>query len=554
MKSVVECINQLRQEFQIVDVVDCDQSTVDLYLKIKSLWKESFSDLERIVFVVTKDRYNRSGPGIILQGLQSIINDIDISNFFICIVTTNPDISNEYDYILKNISADNISFHLYPCQGDYQKVDVDNELPLNKQTSIKNVSSSIANLSIDHKKLMFESKSFCIMPWVGINIEPSSAVKPCCESTQIIGDCSKSTLKEIWNSPEIKDIRSNMLSGIPVSTCDNCYKKESLGRDSLRKSINRTYVDKIHKLDITDPDGQLNEFSLDYWDIRYNNLCNLACRSCGLRSSSSWHQPAVKLGLIDKNHPSLLIAGKHNQDIFQQISEHIDSVKTIYFAGGEPLMIDSFYKILEMLEANGRTDVNLLYNTNLTRLSLKNKNILNLWRKFPNISIGASLDGSHVRGEYLRQNLKWEDVVNNRKKLLQECPHIDFYVSATTSILNAWHLPDFHKEWVDLGLLAPKDFNIQMLYGPHWMRVDHAPVELKKQIQKKYQEHLDWLIPLDTSGRATYGFNSILNYIQSEKLFDRELFWKNSDALDQVHNSKLLEVFPELSMLSKIAL
>jgi len=551
MPTISECIDSLCREFQIVDVIDCDQSTVDLYLKTKSLWKESFSNSERIIFVITKDRYNSNGPGITLQGLQSIINDIDISNFFICLVTTNPDVLNEYDYVLKNISIDDVSFNLYPCQGDYQKINVSNELPFTKQTSVKNLSSLIDNLSIDHKKMLFESKSFCIMPWVGMNIETNSSVKPCCESTQIIGDCSTDSLSKIWNSTEIKDIRKKMLSGTVVASCDNCYKKELLGRDSLRKSINRKYPDKVYKLDITDPDGHLNEFSLEYWDIRYNNLCNLACRSCNPKSSSSWHQPAVKIGMIDKNSPSILIAGRHNQDIFQQIIEHIDVVNTIYFAGGEPLMIDNFYKILEMLEANGRTDVHLLYNTNLTRLSLKDKNILSLWKKFPNISIGASLDASHTRGEYLRQNLIWKDVVDNRRKILQECPHVDFYVSATTGILNAWHLPDFHKEWVDMKLLSAEDFNIQILYGPEWMRVDSAPLEFKKQIKKKYQSHLDWLIPLDSNGRATYGFNSILNYINHEKAFDPDLFWKNANMLDQIHNTNLLDAFPELSILQE---
>ena len=51
-----------------------------------------------------------------------------------------------------------------------------------------------------------------------------------------------------------------------------------------------------------------------------------------------------------------------------------------------------------------------------------------------------------------RSGLNWENVVSNRKRMLEVCPNVDFMVTPTISILNVFHLTEFHKEWVLMGL------------------------------------------------------------------------------------------------------
>jgi organic radical activating enzyme len=275
----------------------------------------------------------------------------------------------------------------------------------------------------------------------------------------------------------------------------------------------------------------------------------LACRYCNPTDSSSWHEPAVFLGLADKKSKSLLIAGKNEFDIYNQIAEHSNSLDRIYFAGGEPLIIEQFYKIVQLLDQRGRHDVELIYNTNMTKSGLKTNSIFDLWKNFKKISIGASLDGEGIRGEYLRSNTKWADVVNFRKEMIKQRPDIDFYISATTSIMNVLHVPDFHRSWVEQGLIAPEDFNIQLLKGPHYFNVNQAPHQLKVKIKQKYQDHIDWLKNKDTVGRATYGFESILKYIDTDLEFDKFKFWTEINKLDEFHKTSFVETFPELNNL-----
>jgi MoaA/NifB/PqqE/SkfB family radical SAM enzyme len=551
--TVEECVNQLKSEFDVIDVVTCSTqiTNIDFYLKIKNLYRPCFEPNQRLIFVITRDYTTSESRAQLLQNLQSIICDIDISNFFVCLVTTNPDIKKDYQQIFDNFSQDPVPFHVYQCQGEYEKIQSNDLGSFSKYASVKNLTDQISKIRDDQKQLLFESKTFCMLPWAGINVEPNNVVRPCCEFNQPLGDSSQDSLETIWNSNAWKQVRKDMLSNVPVPACQRCYEKESLGRDTLRQSSNRLLVEKIDLVDRTKDDGYLDVFHLNYWDVRYNNLCNLACRSCGPEASSSWYQPAVKIGWIHNDRAPMLIAGRSEHDIFYQIIQHVDHVKQIYFAGGEPAMIDKFYEILEILDAHGRHDVKLNYNINMSRLALKNKSLLDLWKKFSNVSIGASLDGEYQRGEYLRQGLTWQDVLQNRKLMMDQCPHVDFYISATVSILNVLHLPDFHRSWVNQGLIKPEDFNIQMLFMPNYLRVDHGPKELKDKINQAYHDHLSWLMPRDPLGRATYGFHGVLSYIENDHEFDAKDFWSNIDLLDQYHGTNIFDVFPELDFLSR---
>jgi radical SAM protein with 4Fe4S-binding SPASM domain len=551
--NIVTCIDSIKKQFNVIDIIDCDNydtSSVDLYNQIQKLYQESYEISDRLIFSITQDFYKKeTTAGIMLQSLQAMLNDIDISNFFVCVVTTNPNIKNEYRWVLDNISTDKISINIYECDGEYHQIEATTQTSYIKYQKIQGSGNLIDSLTEKQKKLLFESDSFCIIPWTSMMIDTSSKVKPCCHSSEIIGDCSQNSLREIWNSVETKQLRKNMLENKKIESCKSCYFKENLGQDTLRKSINRRFANHVNKIELTRADGFLENYSLNYLDARFNNLCNLSCRSCGPWASSSWYQPAVAIGQIDKSVKALQVAGKHIHNIFDQIMEHINVLDRIYFAGGEPLMIDQFYKLVEELDRQGRHEVELIYNTNMTQSSLAGKSIFDVWKNFKKISIGASLDGEHQRGEYLRCGQKWNDVVEFRKEMLSKRPDIDFYISATASIINALHLPDFHRSWVNQGLIKPEDFNIQILLNPAYLRVDQAPEYLKNLIKEKYHEHLDWLRPKDSVSRAIYGFESILNYLDNDNKFDATEFWNRITPLDKYYKKDLIEYFPELAEL-----
>ena len=423
-----------------------------------------------------------------------------------------------------------------------------------KYNSSDPVKIRLEDLSDQKKFLLSESKTFCIYPWIHLHAYPTGEAYPCCHSEMgyPVGNCRTQSLKEIWNSSEQRQLRNDMLTETANPACGRCYEQEESGFFSGRKSANKHHGHHIDRVDATSINGTVEQFEMTYWDIRFSNLCNLKCRSCGHIFSSSWYQDQAKLAGGDwaKHNRVLNIAGRSETDMWEQLLPHLDYVEQIYFAGGEPLMMEEHYLILEELERRGRFDVRLIYNTNFTHVRLKNRTVFDYWRKFDSVAVGASLDAQGPRAEYIRKGTDWQTVEINRRQMILECPNVDFYISPTLSIMNALHLPDFHRSWVEQGLINPQDLNVNILQDPDYFRLDIAPAAYKQEIRQKFDEHLAWLRPLDRLNRATVGFESAINFMDAtdnSKLIDR--FWKKTHELDAIRNENILDIIPELKAL-----
>jgi hypothetical protein len=177
--------------------------------------------------------------------------------------------------------------------------------------------------------------------------------------------------------------------------------------------------------------------------------------------------------------------------------------------------------------------------------------VFDYWKKFKSVAVGASLDDQHGRAEYIRRGTEWHKIIANRLEMIRVCPNVDFYISPTLSIMNAWSLPDFHRQWSDTGLIRPQDLNINILQDPAYYRIDIAPAEYKQRLIERYQEHLEWLRPLDQLQRATVGFESAINYLQStDNTALIPKFWAKTQELDAIRKENILEVIPELAELT----
>jgi organic radical activating enzyme len=368
-----------------------------------------------------------------------------------------------------------------------------------------------------------------------------------------IGNCRTTTLAEIWNSDAQRQLRSDMLTETPNPACGRCYEQEQSGFFSGRKSANKHHGHHIGRVAATQHNGQLDHFGMTYWDIRFSNLCNLKCRSCGHIFSSQWYQDQAKLAGPEwkERNTVLNYAGRTETDMWTQLEPHLDYVEQIYFAGGEPLLMEEHYNILEELLKRGRTDVRLIYNTNFTHTDLKGRSVFEYWKQFQSVAVGASLDGHGKTAEYIRKGTVWKDVIQNRHDMLRICPQVDFYISPTLSILNAAHLPGFHREWVAAGLIKPQDLNVNILQDPLHYRIDIAPAEYKAQLTEHYTQHLNWLkLVGDPLGRATQGFESAIQFMNATdntQLIDT--FWRKTHELDSIRNERCLDIIPELRAL-----
>jgi MoaA/NifB/PqqE/SkfB family radical SAM enzyme len=422
----------------------------------------------------------------------------------------------------------------------------------------KLVNETVNPLEERQKDLLFESKTFCMLPWMHIHAYPTGEAYPCCmtEMKDKVGNTKVNSLEEIWNDDPMRDTRLKMLAGEQVEGCKRCYEQEDSGFFSMRLSSNKHFGHNVHFVNDTGEDGSA-PLRLTYWDIRFSNLCNLSCRSCGHIFSSNWYDDHVKIYEIEggkeraddwkSKHSRLYFAGRKPNDIYEQLESHIDELEQVYFAGGEPLIMEEHYRLLKTLVDKKMTHVRLIYNTNFTQMKYKKLNVLDIWPEFKSVSVGASLDAMGPLGEYMRKGTDWSEVERNREEMLKKCPKVDFYISPTLSVMNAWQLPEFHRNWVDRGLIKPQDLNVNILQDPPHYRIDVLPNSVKQEIQQQYEEHIAWLEPKDPLTRATMGFKGAIKFMQSADRTDLLPQTKNKlELLDIVRNESLKETIPQL--------
>ena len=197
----------------------------------------------------------------------------------------------------------------------------------------------------DNKEFnLTKSKTFCMSPWIHIYSSPSGEAAPCCIAESCahggVGDTRTQSLMEVVNSPKMNQLRNDMLNNVKNAECTKCYQHEDQGLLSSRNMLNarfRPYYEEV--IENTNLDGSLSDFKMRYFDIRFNNICNFKCRTCGSGFSTQWEQEDLKHYPITAK----IIPKNDNPDFLKEVFNQIDFMETAQFAGGEPLMTEEHY-------------------------------------------------------------------------------------------------------------------------------------------------------------------------------------------------------------------
>lgn len=414
-------------------------------------------------------------------------------------------------------------------------------------------------------KDLAEGDAFCILPWIHMHPWPDGRVFTCClsEHDSPIGNLNEMDLDECYNSETMKQFRLDMLNNKKVSNCNRCYELEELGHDTLRKRSNGEFVLERYNLhesksDIvqrTNEDGSVDGVNLTYVDIRFSNICNMRCRTCGPDLSSQWFEDAVESKYNRTPEQKILQIRKGNTAFMEQFDPYLDTVEKIYWAGGEPLIMDEHWYIMNKLVelGKGRTSpLRIFYNTNFSKLTYKEHDAIELWKNFNDLSIGASLDASGKKAEYLRKGTKWSETLENRWRLKNEIPHHDFNISCTVSMFNVLDVCNFYREMCDIGFIEPKDFGVNILLGKHIHRATVLPKHMREEAQRQIEETLDWIDGQDPVGRVTDTFKSLHQFLDGDDSDKLEDSLAEAKEMDRFRDETLFDVFPELEELRPI--
>lgn len=418
---------------------------------------------------------------------------------------------------------------------------------------------------MDKQKLLKEDASFCILPWIHMHAWPDGRALPCCiaDSDQPFGNLKENTIEEVWNSERYKELRVAMLNSKQLDCCKRCYELESSTWIwTLRKNSNEWFGDKHFDLvEKTKADGTLTDMRMAYMDVRFSNICNMKCRSCGPELSSLHAQEHGDLygkheiaNMLKNNGNTVVNIAKEN-NYWENLQKYLPDVEEVYWAGGEPLITNEHYKILDHWLAIGKTHVRLRYTTNFSNMRYKSKSIYSYWEQFEDVQVSASLDANGARAEFMRHGTDWQQIERNRIEMLERVPHVHFEITPTISLYNVWNFPDFHMDWVERGLVDIDKCRLNVLTGPDFMRIDYIPEQFKRELRAKYIDYKKWAYKKckdDNQVREVLGhIDSVLQFMNMGEYNQEKLnqFFKKNHTLDLHRKEDFWTVFPELGWL-----
>lgn len=398
------------------------------------------------------------------------------------------------------------------------------------------------------------NKTFCMMPWISIHRTPNGHMAPCCVSKSCgqpkVYDDGEKTIQDHINSDFFKKLRVDMMNGVKNPECEVCYLLEENDVSSFRTTLFKAegqWYDYV--MDRTEKDGTINDFKMRYFDIRFSNICNFKCRTCGPGYSTQWEQENEK-----QNLKTVTFYNKRaTNQLLNEVIEHVPYMDIAYFAGGEPLITEEHYILLEEMIKQNRTDIQIRYNTNLSNINFKDKDLLQLWRhfKFP-IDVSASIDHYGERAEYIRHGTNWGKVEENFRKV-REAEYVTLSVNTVVSVFNYLTILDFYKYMVDKNLYTPKDlpWSLYHMHGPKQLSAHILPIEFKKIGNANLKNLSSMLLKKKFGMGIQKAIKSLITWVEAYDTWEKEkdLFRSEVNRLDRVRGENFEKVFPELANL-----
>jgi hypothetical protein len=231
-----------------------------------------------------------------------------------------------------------------------------------------------------------------------------------------------------------------------------------------------------------------------------------------------------------------------------QLKPYLKDVLEVYFAGGEIIITPEHYECLDYWIENGINEtIELTYTTNLSTLKgYKDKDLIEYWKKFPNLQIWASLDGMGDTAELIRKGTDWEKIVSNIELIKREVPHAKFQITPTISIWNVFHFPDFFDYMLEKGFIDTKSsprFNLAT--NPWYANIMILPVDVKRRLAELYRVYQN---RFKDNVDIHNGFKMIIyNLTVGNENKDGILeFKKFNDELDLQRKEKFEDIVPEI--------
>jgi sulfatase maturation enzyme AslB (radical SAM superfamily) len=419
------------------------------------------------------------------------------------------------------------------------------------------------------------SKIFCNTPWYELHIYWDGSLGICCQEIHKLHDSNykyniaRMSIAGWFNSEPVQKFRQQVLGNSPVSACRRCHNEESLGGNSRRIKSNQKSV--IFRQAFTDSfeqspgrkhfdkSGTTGTHPIDI-HVDLGNYCNLACKMCNARSSSTIASQEVKWG-IESSRQYLGTDWTQDTQVWNSFLQQlldIPKLNNIHFMGGETLLTRRLENLVDHMIAHDRLDLCFSFVTNGT---VFRPELMDKLKRFRRVGIEVSIETVDLHNSYLRQGTDTEQVLDNISKYQAWCndSNITITVRPAVSALTIGYFPGLLQYCLDKNLMIKS----MLVITPDFLNAVILPNSVKQQYLKHYQDLIDRLshvqVPIDYNASDPHNYMqitkeqaqlcmNILTAPEPENADElRKLMVEHCKKWDQIYGYNARELYPELT-------
>jgi hypothetical protein len=363
-----------------------------------------------------------------------------------------------------------------------------------------------------------DQRIFCNTPWYELHIYWDGSLGICCQESHKLYQADQTqyniatmSIQDWFNSAPVRKFRTDISGSNRLSECNRCYQEEDYGGNSRRLKSNQKSViftrtafkDSFaqspghqHFLHSDQNQGHTNTQPIDL-HIDLGNFCNLACKMCNPRASSTIASQQVKWG-IESSRQYLGTDWTRNPEVWNNFKQQllaIPELNNIHFMGGETLLTARFEDLVDTMIEHRRFDLCFSFVSNGT---VFRPELLDKLVQFQRVGIEISIETVDDHNAYQRQGTDTELVLKNIKRYHEWCNGTSVTVALrpAPSILSIGYYTGVLQYALDHQLVVKSN----LCYNPRFLSAEILPAEIKQQYLPRYQDFLTQLQDVSAAG------------------------------------------------------
>lgn len=431
------------------------------------------------------------------------------------------------------------------------------------------------------------SPTFCLAKWKQTTTTLYNGMTHSChhpvQHKIQISDLDKSPTA-LHNTPTKIAARQDMLDGKQTKECDYCWNIENL---SDHHYSDRHYKSANHGMGLWQTfeevvaSGVGENINPTYMEIAFENICNFKCSYCSPDVSSRWMEEIQAKGPYkmadgtEQHHLGWLketgrfpIHHKEHNPYIEKFWEWwpslYESLHTFRITGGEPLLSENTWKILDYIIENPKKGFKLSINTNLNIPRKLLEKLCDKIRQLEDkieIVIFTSAESVGPQAEYSRYGMEWDKFVSNIHYFYQHtAKRTQLFFMTTVNVLSVstFHLflkfiASLRKTYRNNKQHNRAGFTVSYLRWPEHQCLTNLDDEQKDLFEKRLMDTIAELRPDEDDMSALYieevdQIHRLIKFMKSEKADPKKQanFVMFFDEYDDRRGTNLLETFPEL--------